>query len=604
MKTQIRVLITGLLFLSVTQVKSSIVIPFRNLGELTQAADKVIYVESLGSQFDVVGIEKHEYFPVKVIISVKSGDQQGEIVKIKSYHIRVNNMETKIWGDIKMEENHKYLVFLKESNSTGVYQAIGLSYYVFEEKIIDGLAYFVPCEESKQIHLTERPDGNPTEPLYKYKRDALLDYLKQFAVIGGNWDGRKAMSDQKEEKKIEEIQLRTLPPSYCTFLAGVSPPWSRWTGFTSIPLPVKYNTGADTECSFTFSSPTGAVTALNAAYPGISLMNDGTFSGYVPTCSGGAAGGNFTSFCDGLSGGSRNVLIMYNDPCSEIPDLVSCAGTLAVGGSYNTIGNTHMYQGIEWEQNLYGYVIVNNGLGPTCLCNSNYTIMMEHEITHTLGIGHIAPSNGSANMNPSCCNTISSLDVSCLEYSYSSSLPIELSSFKGELNGDQIELSWSSSSEKDNEKYILEYSNDAKQFNTIYSVAGAGNSYTSKTYNYRVKANDGINYFRLAQKDFNDNIVYVGDIVAIPYGSTYSFDLSSHMINAKQLLINYNSNTETDLLFQLINSMGQTVYTSNIKTPKGPQNYIIELPDLAVGWYNLHCIEANKVYNTSFVLSK
>ncbi|HMG15114.1 MAG TPA: hypothetical protein VK590_06695, partial [Saprospiraceae bacterium] len=418
MKPQFRILIIGFFFLSIPFVKSTILVPFRHLGELTQFADQVLYVEAVGGQFDINLDEKHEYFPVKVISTIKGNAQIDDFIKIRSYHTLINEMESKIWGDINLKEHVKYLVFLKQSNIIGDYQAIGLSYYVFEEKIIDGEPYLIPCDESRYIHLNERPDGFPAEPLTDYKRDDLLKYLKLYTINGNHWYGKMAIPDLKIEKKIEDIQLRTEPPSWCTFLF-VSEPWSRWTGFPASPLPVKYQSTGDIDCPTSITKTQAAIPVLSSAYAGINLTDGSSFSGYTPNCMGGSAyQGNFISFCNSTLGGVRNVAIIYNDPCSEVPDLSSCSGTLAIGGSYTT-GGTNMYQGKTWNTAGYGFVIVNNGVG-ACYCSSSFTIMLEHEITHTLGIGHISSGAGVANMNPSCCNTISSLDIACLEYSYSS----------------------------------------------------------------------------------------------------------------------------------------------------------------------------------------
>jgi hypothetical protein len=85
------------------------------------------------------------------------------------------------------------------------------------------------------------------------------------------------------------------------------------------------------------------------------------------------------------------------------------------------------------------------------------------------------------------------------------SLPIELIVFDCEVsNGSDVELYWSTSSQVNNDYFILEHSIDGYNWETIKNINGAGNS--SQVINYSVShinAPDGINYYRLTQYDFD-----------------------------------------------------------------------------------------------------
>ena len=85
------------------------------------------------------------------------------------------------------------------------------------------------------------------------------------------------------------------------------------------------------------------------------------------------------------------------------------------------------------------------------------------------------------------------------------SLPIELISFSGEKNLNYNELNWSTATERDNDYFILEYSENGNDWELISRIPGAGNSieiinYSFPHYGFN-KSN--INYYRLSQFDYD-----------------------------------------------------------------------------------------------------
>lgn len=83
-------------------------------------------------------------------------------------------------------------------------------------------------------------------------------------------------------------------------------------------------------------------------------------------------------------------------------------------------------------------------------------------------------------------------------------MPIILSDFSVQENGDVVDIRWITESEINNEKFIIERSVDARNFEQIKVVPGAGNSREPRHY-FDVDAQPlpGISYYRLKQVDFN-----------------------------------------------------------------------------------------------------
>lgn len=97
------------------------------------------------------------------------------------------------------------------------------------------------------------------------------------------------------------------------------------------------------------------------------------------------------------------------------------------------------------------------------------------------------------------------------------SLPVELMYFDGELKSDNIHLYWATASEINNAGFSVEKSSDAIKFVSIGQLQGQGSSTTSKAYIFIDEHPcQGINYYRLRQKDFDGKTSY-SKVLALDY---------------------------------------------------------------------------------------
>jgi hypothetical protein len=90
-----------------------------------------------------------------------------------------------------------------------------------------------------------------------------------------------------------------------------------------------------------------------------------------------------------------------------------------------------------------------------------------------------------------------------------SPLPIALVSFDASARNGIVYLKWETSSEHDNDFFLVERSRDGKNFESLLKVDGAGTSVQALTY----QATDtnpyhGTSYYRLSQTDFDGSISY------------------------------------------------------------------------------------------------
>lgn len=94
-------------------------------------------------------------------------------------------------------------------------------------------------------------------------------------------------------------------------------------------------------------------------------------------------------------------------------------------------------------------------------------------------------------------------------YSTVSGLPVELISFEAKYENHHALITWETASEKNNDYFTIERSSDAKNFEAIGKVEGAGNSSSANDYSYKdYRIPKGVSYYRLMQTDFDGKFEY------------------------------------------------------------------------------------------------
>jgi len=138
-------------------------------------------------------------------------------------------------------------------------------------------------------------------------------------------------------------------------------------------------------------------------------------------------------------------------------------------------------------------------------------------------------------------------------------LPIELISFTGTNYNNMNILQWATASEINNDFFTLEKSSDAKTFQPIATIKGAGNSTTVLNYSFIDESTfNGTNYYKLKQTDFNGATSH-SEIISLSSSSKNDFDFLVYP-NPATNTINFQS---ADPLTQIIitNVFGQEVQT-------------------------------------------
>ncbi|MEP2772267.1 MAG: LamG-like jellyroll fold domain-containing protein [Fulvivirga sp.] len=130
---------------------------------------------------------------------------------------------------------------------------------------------------------------------------------------------------------------------------------------------------------------------------------------------------------------------------------------------------------------------------------------------HTQSQGRFVASN--SNIFSEHIYTLGSSDAS-------NPLPVSLISFEGEKYGKSVKLEWKTSSELNNDYFEIEHSSDGYSFETLGIVKGHGTTTEEHTYTmYHERPEEGYNFYRLKQVDYDGAYSYEGQVVSVYFGS-------------------------------------------------------------------------------------
>lgn len=96
-------------------------------------------------------------------------------------------------------------------------------------------------------------------------------------------------------------------------------------------------------------------------------------------------------------------------------------------------------------------------------------------------------------------------------------LPVEWLAINAEvIKNREIKVNWSTATETQNERFIVERSADGVRFSPLAGVDAVGNSQVRQDYSYTDEAPlDGFNYYRIQQQDFNGQDTYSSIVSAL-----------------------------------------------------------------------------------------
>ncbi|SFC06820.1 Por secretion system C-terminal sorting domain-containing protein [Flexibacter flexilis DSM 6793] len=213
---------------------------------------------------------------------------------------------------------------------------------------------------------------------------------------------------------------------------------------------------------------------------------------------------------------------------------------LVVKGNLNMESN-----GIVFNQNaraaIFGNVTSNSG-GMNFTVNNGAQVYVHQDINFTGAGATVSNSNttspyglyvnGNVNNNNFGTTTANLADKDYMDNNNvpfanwlnsipSSPLPISLAKFAAKsVNTNTVIVSWTTASEINNQAFTLYRSTDARTWTAIAQINGAGNSNTTRNYQYTDARAQASNYYKLQQTDYDGTSTF-SPVVAVSFAQTH-----------------------------------------------------------------------------------
>jgi len=171
--------------------------------------------------------------------------------------------------------------------------------------------------------------------------------------------------------------------------------------------------------------------------------------------------------------------------------------------------------------------------------------------------------------------------IGTLDYD-NATLPIELTSFSAKKTKEIVNLNWQTATETNNNYFTVERSLNAKDWEAIAQVKGAGNS--NELLNYSAMDNKpikGINYYRLKQTDFDGKYSY-SSIRKIQLASNSAIRIYP---NPTQNTISIEGVDATIQDIRIYNVIGAEVSQAIPRVQKQGDKLVLDLSSLPMGVY-------------------
>ena len=163
-------------------------------------------------------------------------------------------------------------------------------------------------------------------------------------------------------------------------------------------------------------------------------------------------------------------------------------------------------------------------------------------------------------------------------------IPVTLLSFTAQRTGKVNLINWSTSQEINTSHFVLERSNDSRNFTTIATVAAAGNSSTVRSYIYTDNSPvTGINYYRLQMVDKDNNSKYSW-IRSVRNEGVADVSLYPNPVN-DVLTVSISADKKGKGNMSITDISGKVIYNNAISVEQGSNNLPVNLRNTAAGAY-------------------
>ncbi|WP_281614579.1 T9SS type A sorting domain-containing protein [Flammeovirga sp. SubArs3] len=166
-------------------------------------------------------------------------------------------------------------------------------------------------------------------------------------------------------------------------------------------------------------------------------------------------------------------------------------------------------------------------------------------------------------------------------------LPVELISFSATMVDDAVTLKWSTASEINCERFIIEKSLDKKSWTEIGNQSGQGTTFTTSEYTFIDNFITQSSYYRLRQIDFDGREEVFGPIhQQLNTGNSTISMYPNHVVSGE--FIHFQSSDQQPLFITItiFDRHGRKVYTNDHQSQN--EQLSLDTKDLRNGMYFIH----------------
>jgi len=307
--------------------------------------------------------------------------------------------------------------------------------------------------------------------------------------------------------------------------------------------------------------------------------------------------------------GDGNIKLTGNDVTFK------CEGTIEPGG-IGTIGTLTIDSDVDFSKVTVNAEIAASGsvdqiivggsgatLGGTSVLNvittNSYQIMVgdEFSILTATNLGTFATENLSG-----CCAWAVEY-VPALKITALTALPVELISFRGNLQDENTLLSWETASELNNSGFEIERSLEGEKWEMIGFVSGNLTTNNINSYHFRdMSPASGINYYRLKQIDLNGAFEYSNTIVLEVENKNQHEILVYPSPASEQINIHSSIFTAQKTNLKIVNSVGQIILEELIPANEDRIIKTIDISKYEKGIYFVIVSNGRKYFSSNFIV--
>lgn len=292
--------------------------------------------------------------------------------------------------------------------------------------------------------------------------------------------------------------------------------------------------------------------------------------------------------------------IFFHDTTGALKLTITSALTGKYGMAFDSIPGQPAYLWI-WNQLSTSVNALHKYNISTGLEEASYQFTLTGTSIGTAGGAEICTVNGQRLLLASYQN------FALVGYQFpGATIPVEFTSFSASANGNDVLLSWSTATEKNNQGFEVMRKSGNGEYMSVGYINGNGTTLNPHNYSFVDKnVPNGQNSYRLRQIDFDGSYAF-SSIVEVDVTAPSQFGLAQNFPNPfnPSTTISFNLAVDSKVTLKVFNALGQEVSVlANATYGAGTHNLNFDASALTSGIY-VYSIEAAGVDGSNFKSTK